>query len=335
MNLRSFLLIGFLFAVSCNEGEKKTKTEGQNQARNIQVPVFSADSASQFIKKQVDFGPRIPNSKAHQQAALYLVETLKRYGAQITVQEFEAETYDGSKLRLKNVIASFNPEKSKRILLAAHWDTRPFSDKDPEKPTATFQGANDGASGVGVLLEIARVMHTTSLPEVGIDIIFFDGEDWGEKEGEQGTHPLKGGLQEWWCLGSQYWSKNKHKSNYSAYYGILLDMVGSRNAQFYKEGYSMEFAPAIVDKVWNHAQRLGYSHVFVKKNLPGVTDDHVFVNSIAKIPMINIVHFEPGIGYFGDFHHTQKDNFELISKDMLGIVGTTLLNVIYYEQGGK
>ena len=332
MNLRSFLLVSLLFIVSCSsDREKKTKSGEKKQARNVQVPAFNADSAFHFVKKQVDFGPRIPNTKAHQQAANYFVETLKRYSAQITLQEFEEETYDGRKLNLKNIIASFNPEKSKRILLAAHWDTRPFSDKDKEKPSTTFQGANDGASGVGVLLEVARVMHRTSLPEVGVDIIFFDGEDWGEKEGEQGTHPMRDGLQEWWCLGSQHWAKNKHKPNFSAYYGILLDMVGGRNAQFHREGYSMEFAPSIVKKVWDHAHRLGYSYVFVKKTQAGVTDDHVFVNTIAKIPMINIVHFEPGIGYFGDFHHTQKDNLDLISKDMLGIVGTTLLNVIYYE----
>jgi glutaminyl-peptide cyclotransferase len=332
MNLRPFLLVSLIFIVSCSsDREKKTKSGEQIQARNVQVPAFNADSAYYFVKKQVDFGPRIPNSDGHQQVADFLVETLKRYGAQVAIQEFESNTYEGQKLDLKNIIASFNPEKSKRILLAAHWDTRPFSDKDKEKSTATFQGANDGASGVGVLLEVARIMHSTSLPEVGIDIIFFDGEDWGEKDGEQRTHRLTDGLQEWWCLGSQHWAKNKHRPNYSAYYGILLDMVGARNAQFHREGYSMEFAPSIVEKVWDHAHRLGYSHVFVKKTQTGVTDDHVFVNSIAKIPMINIVHFEPGIGYFGDFHHTQKDNLNLISKDMLGIVGITLLNVIYYE----
>lgn len=333
MNLRSFILAALVFIVCCTTDRKeKSQSDKQKPGRKVDVPTFNADSAYHFVQSQVDFGPRIPNTRAHKQTADYLVQTLKNYGAQVTVQEFQTSTYDGLKLNLKNIIASFNPEKSKRILLAAHWDTRPFSDKDDENPSATFQGANDGASGVGVLLEIARVMHTTTLPDVGVDIIFFDGEDWGEKEGEQGTHRLPNGLQEWWCLGSQHWAKNKHKPNYAAYYGILLDMVGAKNAQFHREGHSMEFAPSIVGKVWDHAQRLGYSHVFVRKTQPGVTDDHLFVNSIAKIPMINIVHFEPGIGYFGNFHHTQEDNMKLISKDMLGIVGTTVLNVIYYEE---
>jgi hypothetical protein len=331
MNFRFFVLSGLLCLISCN-GEKKKTTVEETSVRKVAVPAFIADSAYQFVKAQVAFGPRIPETKAHRAAADYFVGKLKSFGAQVTVQDFTAETYDGQKLNLKNIIASFYPQKTKRILLAAHWDTRPFSDKDPEKPTATFQGANDGASGVGVLLEVARVLSTSPEPQVGVDIIFFDGEDWGEKEGEQDTHSLDEGLSAWWCLGSQHWAKHKHRPNYSAYYGILLDMVGAHNAQFHREGHSMQFAPSIVEKVWTHAHRLGYTHAFINKTQDPVTDDHLFVNTIAKIPMINIVHFEPGIGYFGDFHHSQKDNLDLISKEMLGIVGTTVLNVVYYEQ---
>jgi hypothetical protein len=333
MKTRSFIVLAALLVFSCGKDKENSESNQQSKAAvEVAVPAFSADSAYNFVAKQVSFGPRIPNTAAHQKAADYFVQTLKGYGAQITIQQFEAETFSGQKLDLKNIIASFNPDKPKRILLAAHWDTRPFSDKDPDKPNATFDGANDGASGVGVLLEIARVISGNAKPDVGVDIILFDGEDWGEKEGEQDTHQLPDGLQEWWCLGSQHWAKNKHKPNYSAYYGILLDMVGAPDAQFHREGYSMEFAPTIVEKVWDHAQRLGYSHVFIRKTQPGVTDDHLFVNTIARIPMINIVHFEPGIGFFGDFHHSQKDNMDLISKEMLGVVGTTVLNTVYYEQ---
>lgn len=333
MILRSSLAVLLFCLVSCGTDRKKDdRTTKSEPALNITVPAFNADSAYQYVAQQVVFGPRIPNTPAHAKAANYLIQKLRGFGADITVQEFQMEHFTGRKLNLKNIVASFNADKRKRILLAAHWDTRPFSDKDPEIPNATFPGANDGASGVGVLLEVARVISTTTLPDVGVDIILFDGEDWGEREGEQGTHPLPPGLQEWWCLGSQHWAKNKHKPNYSAYYGILLDMVGAADAQFHREGYSMEFAPSIVDKVWDHAQRLGYSHVFKRQTQPGVTDDHLFVNTIARIPMINIVHFEPGIGFFGDFHHTQEDNLELISKEMLGIVGTTVLNTLYFEQ---
>lgn len=332
MNIRSIFVLALLFLLSCGkEGNKKENQQPQDQLRNVSVPAFNADSAYSFVKQQVDFGPRIPNTKAHENAADYFIKKLKQYGAEVTVQAFQAPNYSGHQLNLKNIIASFNPAKKKRVLLAAHWDTRPFSDKDKQQPNATFPGANDGASGAGVLMEIARILHTSSAPNVGVDIILFDGEDWGEREGEQGTHPLPGEWKEWWCLGSQYWSRHKHQSNYSAYYGILLDMVGAKNAQFHREGYSMEFAPSIVEKVWGHAQRLGYSYVFVRKNQGAVMDDHVFVNTVAKIPMIDIIHYEPGIGYFGDFHHSQKDNLSLISKDMLGIVGTTIVNVLYYE----
>ena len=333
MNPRPLLVFYLLFLASCGSDREKKQSPDANQLpANVDVPAFNSDSAYYFVKKQVEFGPRIPNTAAHREAADYFVTTLIRYGAHLSVQEFQAKTFDGKTLNLKNIIAAFNPSASKRILLGAHWDTRPFADKDDENPASTFQGANDGASGVGVLLEVARVLSTSDLPEVGVDIILFDGEDWGEREGEQKTHPLPDGLQEWWCLGSQHWSRNKHKAGYSAFYGILLDMVGAQNAQFHREGYSMEFAPSIVDKVWDHAQRLGYSHVFIRKTQEGVIDDHVFVNTLARIPMINIVHFEPGIGYFGTFHHTQEDNLKLISKDMLGIVGTVVLNTVYYER---
>jgi len=333
MKTRQIIIVSLLIMVSCNsDRERKQAAREKEPAINVEVPPFNADSAYHFVRQQVTFGPRIPNTKAHQEAGNFFVETLKRYGAQITIQEFQQENFDGLVLNLKNIVASFNPDKTKRILLAAHWDTRPFSDKDKQKPSEPFPGANDGASGVGVLLEVARVLANNKLPEVGVDIIFFDGEDWGEREGQQRSHPLPDGLQEWWCLGSQHWGRNKHKPNYSAFYGILLDMVGAKNAQFHREGYSMQFAPSIVKKVWDHAHRLGYSHAFVRQTQTGVTDDHLFVNTLARIPMINIVHFEPGIGYFGDFHHSQRDNMDIISSETLGIVGTTVLNVIYYER---
>ncbi len=331
MTRRYLPLLLAVFLLGCGRSNQQEPPAPSEATPTVVVPPFNADSAYAFVAQQVAFGPRIPNTPAHAQAADYLVSTLRRYGARVTVQDFRQTVYSGQTLPFKNIIATFNPQATKRILLAAHWDTRPFADKDPENPQATFDGANDGGSGVGVLLEIARVIHTFGELSAGVDIILFDGEDWGEREGEQGRHRLPRGLEEWWCLGSQYWSRNKHTSNYNAYYGILLDMVGARSAQFHREGYSMEFASGIVEKVWNHAQRLGFSHVFVRQTQAPITDDHYFVNTIAGIPMINIVHYEPGKGFFGDFHHTQRDNMDIISKEMLGIVGTTVLNTLYHE----
>lgn len=248
------------------------------------------------------------------------------------VQEFSAPTYEGQSLQLRNIIASFYPKKQKRILLAAHWDTRPFADKDADNQNGPMDGANDGASGVGVLLEMARLIGKDSSVSVGVDFILFDGEDWGEPENIQGQVPVPQGWDTWWCLGSQYWSKNKHKANYSAYYGILLDMVGAKRSQFFREGASLQYAPKIVSKIWDTAARLGYSDYFVKQNAGAITDDHIYVNEWAKIPMVDIVHYQAGVGYFGDYHHSQKDNINIISKETLEVVGSTLMHVIYYEE---
>jgi len=309
--------------------EKEKVTEQQIP---INVPDFNSDSAYFFVQKQVSFGPRIPNSRSHKEAGDYLVSQFKSYGAAVIEQEFIEYSFDHKKLELRNIIASFYPETSKRILLAAHWDTRPFADKDIENRNVPFEGANDGASGVGVLLEIARVLSQNDSLKVGIDIILFDGEDWGERDGDQNSISLPNGLDSWWCLGSQHWSKNKHKKSYSASYGILLDMVGARRSQFFREGASMTFAPKIVNKIWTMAGRIGYSDYFVKQDVPAITDDHIYVNQFAKIPMIDIVPYQAGIGFFGEYHHTQKDNLFIINKETLKAVGSTLLHVVYDEE---
>ncbi len=302
----------------------------QTSSIEIDVPPFNADSAYFFVESQVKFGPRVPNSDPHREAAAFLINRLTSYGAVVIEQDFQAFTFDHQQLKLKNIIASFFPEAKKRILLAAHWDTRPFADKDDKNKSASFDGANDGASGVAVLLEIARVLSSSEAPRVGVDIILFDGEDWGEKEGMSSVE-LPEDQESWWCLGSQYWAKNKHRKSYSAHYGILLDMVGAKRSQFYREEVSLQFAAKTVEKVWDKAAQLGYSDYFVKQNVGGITDDHVFVNQLAKIPMIDIVPYKAGIGFFGDYHHTTKDNLDLISTETLTAVGNTLLNVLYSE----
>lgn len=325
-----FFAIVVLFLVSCKT--EKNSEEKKLPAKNILVPKFNADSAFAFVEQQVKFGPRVPGTKSHQLAAEYLINELKKNGAEISTQDFEAITWENQKVKLKNIIAAYNLQAQKRLILAAHWDTRPYADKDKEKKDAGLDGANDGASGAGVLLEIARNISANKKPEVGVDLIFFDGEDWGEKESDRSKISLPDGYESWWCLGSQYWAKHKHRKNYSAHYGILLDMVGSRHAQFFKEGVSLEYAPAIVDKVWGTASKLGYTDYFVSTKVASITDDHLFVNQMGKIPMIDIVHYQAGVGFFGDYHHSTKDNLSIISKETLSAVGNTLLNVVYYEE---
>lgn len=321
--------VAFLFGCSTDGRKEEEKKLAE---RVVQVPRFNADSAYSFVARQVAFGPRIPETKPHHATREYLENKLKSYGAQVVIQEFTAPVFEGRKVQFANIIGTYNPLKKKRILLAAHWDTRPFSDKDPENPNGKMDGANDGASGVGVLLEIARLIQADTALKVGVDIIFFDGEDWGEPEQTREQRQPPQGWDGWWCLGSQYWSKNKHRPNYSAYYGILLDMVGAKNSQFFREGASLQYAPRVVNKVWNTAARLGYSNYFVKTSAPAITDDHIYINEWGKIPTIDIVHYQPGIGYFGDYHHSQRDNMEIISKETLEAVGSTVLHTIYYEE---
>ena len=328
------VLLSVVFFSACESSRKASdKTSRRKIFRTITIPSFNSDSAYTFIQKQVDFGPRVPNTQEHRSCGNYLIAKLQSYGADVQVQEFKEQAYNGTILNLRNIIASFNPKAKKRVILAAHWDTRPFSDKDYERREDPPDGANDGGSGVGVLLETARVLSVNDLPKAGIDIVLFDGEDYGEHQDLENSPMKNGRMQIWWCLGSQYWALHFHTPKYSAYYGILLDMVGARKARFYREGGSMQFAPKVVKKVWNTARILGYSNYFVNINSPGIMDDHIFVNRDAKIPMIAIVEYDPmsPTYYFGPYHHTHQDNMSIISKQTLQAVGETLLYTIYNE----
>lgn len=316
----TLIFIASTIITSCSDSDKEEKQQMVVSAKKVEFPTFNADSAYGFVQEQVDFGPRIPNTAEHMAAGDKIIARLENYGAEVKVQSFEATTYDGVDLKLRNIMASFNPTAKKRILLATHWDTRPWASKDMIDKTAQFDGANDGASGVGVLLEIARTMNANNLPNIGVDLMFFDGEDWGQENGDNTDS---------WCLGSQYWAKNK--DGYTAYYGILLDMVGAKDAQFPFEGYSHRYAKKILNKVWTSASKIGHGRYFVTTQPGSITDDHFYVNVTAKIPMIDILHFDPVNGYFGDFHHSTKDNMDIIDKRTLKAVGETVLYVVYAE----
>ena len=318
LNFARLVLFGLVILASCQSADQQKEVVVKP---TVPTPNFNEDSAYFFVQEQVDFGPRIPNSAAHRAAGDRIIERLEQYGATVKVQSFEATTYDGVRLSLRNIMGSVKPEARKRILIAAHWDTRPWASKEEADPEQPFDGANDGASGVGVMLEMARTIQAfDSLPDVGVDFLFFDGEDWGQEGG---------GNPDTWCLGSQYWSKNK--GNYAAYYGILLDMVGGKNARFPYEAISKQYAKKIMQKVWTTAADIGYGNYFIPRNEGQIADDHYYVNTIAKIPMIDIIHWEPGPGYFGDWHHTTRDNMELIDRNTLKAVGQTVLHVVYQE----
>ena len=295
------------------------------------VPIFDGDSAYGFIARQVAFGPRVPNSTSHAECGNYLVEKFKGYGAEVVTQDVNLKAYNGDILKARNIIAQFQPENPQRILLCAHWDTRPWADSDPDEANRykPLPGANDGGSGVGVLLEVAR--HLASVPsKVGVDIVLFDAEDYGLHENDSRMWESN---RHSWALGSQYWSMNPHKPGYSARYGILLDIVGAPASKFCYEGYSTHYASDIVMKVWIWAGKLGYSNYFEKEEGGTITDDHYYVNRVLGVPCIDIINCDPDSpNGFGPYHHTMKDNMDWISPETLKAVGQTVMTVIYNEK---
>lgn len=308
--------------ISCKEKKQNNNTEEDEQTA-LEAPAYSADSAYYYVKAQTDFGPRIPNTMAHEKCARFLQEELTKYCDTVIMQHFNAKAFDGTMLKSCNIIGIFNPQCEKRIVLASHWDSRPWANADPEEQNREkpIDGANDGASGVGVLMEMARQLSLKA-PEIGVDIVFFDSEDYGT-DGESDS----------WGLGAQYWSRNPHVSGYRAGYGILLDMVGAANARFRYEQFSATYARSVLNNVWNIAYRLGYGNVFQQESAHAITDDHYYVNTIAGIPMIDIIHQEDQTGTgFPSTWHTLEDNISNIDKNMLATVGKTLLCVIYNEK---
>lgn len=334
MKKYTFLLLAMILLAfsSCENGkkaQKKTKQIEQANAVNVQIPVFNGDSAFAYVAAQTDFGPRVPNTEAHIKGGEYLINKLAQYADTVVVQEFQSRAFDGTLLNGKNIIGSFNLDKKKRVFLSAHWDSRPFADHDPDEANhhKAIDGANDGASGVGVLIELARQMQIQR-PEIGVDIILFDLEDYGSPEFAPRTY----NSEKTWALGSQYWSLNPHQMNYNAQYGILLDMVGAKDAVFRMESFSMLYAPHIVKKVWKIAATAGYGDYFVLEKGSQVLDDHYFVNRDANIPTIDIIQHNPNSDYgFYEHWHTIKDNIENIDKETLRVVGQVVTEVIYRE----
>ncbi|MCK9161071.1 MAG: M28 family peptidase [Bacteroidaceae bacterium] len=315
-------------AFSCGGSKNTSSSNEQNKKIIVCVPTFNADSAYVYTAHQVEFGPRVPNTKTHDDCGNYLAQQLKIFGAKVTKQSAGVIAYDGTLLKATNIIGSYRPESKKRIALFTHWDTRPWADEDPDPKNhhTPILGANDGASGVGVLLEIARLMQH-QLPDLGIDLIFLDAEDYGDPEFYKGERK-----EESWCLGTQYWARNPHVDGYNARFGILLDMVGGQNAAFLKEAYSEQFAPDINKKVWKIAKQLGYGKYFIDKSCGYVTDDHLFVNNLAHIKTIDIINNDmSGKTSFGPTWHTLNDNMEHIDKSTLKAVGQTVMEVIYNE----
>lgn len=323
-----FLFFIVVLGVGCNND---TPVVEPPVKKEVKTPTFDRQKAYDYVAKQVSFGPRVPETAAHDSCAAWIKTTLETAGWTTQYQVATVPGFDDQPMQIKNIIASINPERKNRVLLCAHWDTRRVADQDTVRKEEPIVGADDGGSGVGVLLALAEAIQQQPI-DLGIDIVLFDAEDQGESSSSNRSY-----RRETWCIGSQYWSKNMHKMAQKPYMGILLDMVGSRGARFPKEGVSMRHAAGVVNQVWGEALQLGYSDLFVNKLFGELVDDHVFVNDIAKIPTIDIINLptNPALNStFGHYWHTHNDNLSVIDKHTLGAVGDVLIQVLYKNAAG-
>lgn len=298
----------------------------------VSRPAFAADSAYAYIERQMAFGPRVPNGAAHMQCAVWLIEQLRACGAEVELQKGFMPDYRGANQQIYNIIGHFyTPEMTNRprILLGAHYDTRPWCDEEEDYDDRFYNvpGANDGASGVGVLLEVARqlgVKLADSTLTKPVDIIFFDCEDMGTPRVYTGEE-----REDTWCLGSQLWATNYERLSEKPVYsfGIVLDMVGAPDAYFPLEMYSTNYAQNYQQKIWKSAEQLGYGAMFASQQSYPITDDHYYINYIAGIPCVDIIHYDiRNATGFPNWWHTRNDDMSNISKSTLQAVGEVVMS---------
>lgn len=314
------ILSGFLplLLFACANDSPKRENSGDRTVHNRPaMPVFDGNKAFSYLTAQVGFGPRNAGSAGHQACLEYLRLHMAQYADTVFLQQFPAHGYKGENLSLTNIISSFNPRASNRILLLAHWDSRPRADRDrdPARQGSPIPGANDGASGVAILMEIARHLKAQP-PAVGVDMLFDDGEDYGEEGDTQN-----------YLLGSRYFAKNPPPEFHPSF-GILLDMVGDKELELQKEPYSMRYAADIVDLVWSAAKNLGV-YQFTDDVQRAVLDDHLPLNEIG-IKTIDLIDFNyPDAS--NRFWHTTEDTPDKCSPESLEAVGKVLLYVTYHQ----
>ncbi len=292
--------------------------EGSGQIASADVPAFDAEAAHALLRQQVEFGPRVPGTPGHAAQLQWMADYLRERADTVWVQSFEQPIDDlDEPLRLHNVFARFRPDDPSRVLLVAHWDTRPTSDEDDNEARRAMplDGANDGASGVAVLLQLAD-MFAQNPPPLGVDILLTDGEDFSTEPGDYSNM----------YLGADYFARNKPEG-YAPLYGILVDLVGDANPRFEMEGYSLQYAPEVVERVWRTAADIGYDNIFVRRAGMSVLDDHVPLNSRGNIRTINIIDMDYGPD--NAYWHTQNDVVENTSPRGLGAVGEVLATLIY------
>ena len=291
---------------------------------------FSADSAYTYIAQQVAFGARVPGTDEHAACGDWLVKKVAQYGAQVRNQYGTMINYAGEEQPIRNIVAFFEGSTPYTILLCAHWDSRPWSDEELlyEDRFTPVLGANDGASGVGVILEILRQLSTIKANggyTPSAQVVFFDCEDMGTPAHYTGKE-----REHTWCLGSQYWARDYAQSSpVKIHYGILLDMVGDPSATFPREYFSVTHAATYVEQIWRTATKLGYGRYFVNQPAYPITDDHYYVSTIAGIPCVDIIDYKSNNGTgFAEWWHTQDDDMRNINKQTLQAVGETVITTI-------
>lgn len=333
LRLSAFICGAILFLASCDKCNKPSQQVVEQPKQTVvNAPNFNSDSAYAYTQAQLNFGTREMNSKGHEACAKYLIEEIKKFTDTVYVQKFDQKGFDGVTLKCTNIIASINPKATSRILFTSHWDSRPWADQDTADRDKPFLSACDGASGVATLIEIARAIKSSPLKNIGIDIFFNDAEDRGYSSSLDGIiKPGNYDAENSWCVGAQYWGAHPHVPGYKADFGILLDMAAAKGAVFAREQNSSFNAGWVQDKVWANAAQLGYSNFFSNQTMGAITDDHVYINQLTKIPTIDIIHYDPhsSSGTFGNYWHTHADNMEVIDKNTLDAVGRTLLYTIY------
>jgi glutaminyl-peptide cyclotransferase len=309
VTLRAALLLAALVA-GCADAGSGQRTGGIHVDAS-RLPAFDGDAAFVLLEHQVAFGPRVPGMPGHAAQLEWMTSYLRERADSVSLQPFTHRTRSGQTLQLTNVFARFRPEQTVRILVLAHWDTRPTADMDAERPDEPIDGANDGASGVAVLLHLADILARHA-PPIGVDILLVDGEDYGPGEADM-------------YLGAKHFAQH-HIHGYRPLYGILVDMVADRQPLFPVEGNSSRLAPEVVERVWGVAEQIGLGAYFPRRIGAWVTDDHIPLNQ-AGLRTINIIDFD--YGPRNAYWHTHQDVVENTGPLGLELVGRVLTAVIY------
>jgi glutaminyl-peptide cyclotransferase len=317
--LRAFLtLVPLLasvagFSASCGGADASSRdgADGAASGGTTGSTGFDGAVAKANVARQVAFGPRVPGTPPHKAMGEWLVTEMRQRADTVLVQEWVHTTADGQKLPMRNVLARFRPQDTRRVLYIAHWDTRPRSDKatDPARRVLPVPGANDGGSGVAILFGVADVLKRTP-PGVGVDLLFVDGEDFGDFDTRTDV-----------LIGSTYFAANLPDAHYRPMLGVLFDMVGDENPVFEQEGYSMQGAPEVLQRVWSTAQRLGHAAVFTNRQGIAITDDHLPLidKGLRVIDVIDLDY---------PWHHTPDDTPDKVSQRTLQIVGDVAVTVV-------